>query len=115
VELSWLAPHQLGRTTVVGSQRTVVCDDGAREPVRVFDVGVEPVGGGDPGEFRLQSRLGDVVAPQIDASEPLAALMTDFINAVIHGSVPRSHIGLGLEVVRLIEEVERYLARPPGG
>ena len=83
---------------MVGSQRTVVCDQGALEPVRVFDLG-----------------QGDVVAPQIDASEPLAALMADFIDAVTLRSVPRSHIGLGLEVVRLIEEVESELARAPSG
>ena len=40
--------------------------------------------------------------------------MADFIDAVTLRSVPRSHIGLGLEVVRLIEEVESELARAPG-
>ena len=41
VEISWLAPSKLRRTTVVGSQKMVVYDDTSNEPVRVFDSGVD--------------------------------------------------------------------------
>ena len=34
VELSWLAPSKLRRTVLVGSERMVIYDDGAPEPVR---------------------------------------------------------------------------------
>jgi predicted dehydrogenase len=37
VELSWLAPSKLRRTVLVGSERMVTYDDGAVEPVRLFD------------------------------------------------------------------------------
>ena len=37
VELSWLAPSKLRRTTIVGSEKMVVYDDTSNEPVRVFD------------------------------------------------------------------------------
>ena len=40
VELSWLAPSKLRRTTIVGSRKMVVYDDTSNEPVRVFDSGV---------------------------------------------------------------------------
>ena len=40
VELSWLAPSKLRRTTIVGSRKMVVYDDTSGEPVRVFDSGV---------------------------------------------------------------------------
>ena len=40
VELAWLAPSKLRRTTIVGSQKMVVYDDTSAEPVRVFDSGV---------------------------------------------------------------------------
>src|SRR5262249_52675697 len=40
VELSWLAPGKLRRTTIVGSNKMVVYDDTSTEPVRVFDSGV---------------------------------------------------------------------------
>jgi predicted dehydrogenase len=40
VELSWLAPSKLRRTTIVGSRKMVVYDDTSNEPVRIFDSGV---------------------------------------------------------------------------
>jgi predicted dehydrogenase len=48
VELSWLAPSKLRRTTIVGSRLMVVYDDTSTEPVRVFDSGVDMP---DPGSF----------------------------------------------------------------
>jgi len=39
VELAWLAPSKLRRTTVVGSEKMVVYDDTSNESVRVFDAG----------------------------------------------------------------------------
>ena len=40
IELSWLAPSKLRRTVLVGSERMAIYDDGAPEPVRLFDQGV---------------------------------------------------------------------------
>src|SRR5919206_2401083 len=37
VEISWLAPSKLRRTTIVGSRQMIVYDDTSTEPVRVFD------------------------------------------------------------------------------
>ena len=113
VELSWLVPGTLRHTTLVGSEKSVVYDDSAAHPVRVFDTGVEPVHTGGAGESRLRSRIGDVLTPRIDPSEPMALLMADFIAAVTRGCEPRSHVRLGLEVMRLIEEVEHALVRAP--
>ena len=47
VELSWLAPSKLRRTTIVGSEKMVVYDDTSSEPVRIFDSGVVAAGSGD--------------------------------------------------------------------
>ena len=49
VELSWLAPSKLRRTTIVGSQKMVVYDDTSTEPVRIFDSGVDLP---EPGDVR---------------------------------------------------------------
>ena len=40
VEIAWLAPTKLRRTTICGSRKMVVYDDTSNEPVRVFDSGV---------------------------------------------------------------------------
>ncbi|HVD50157.1 MAG TPA: Gfo/Idh/MocA family oxidoreductase, partial [Gaiellaceae bacterium] len=63
VELSWLAPSKLRRTTVVGSNKMVVYDDVSPEPVRVFDSGVMLRDPQSFGEFQLSYRTGEIVSP----------------------------------------------------
>jgi predicted dehydrogenase len=110
VELSWLAPSKLRRTTVVGSERMVVYDDTSIEPVRVFDSGVTLRDPETFGEYKLTYRTGDIVSPRIDAAEPLLLELQDFQAAIRTGSTPRSSRELGLEVVRMIEAVDASLA-----
>src|SRR3954451_4949400 len=106
VELSWLAPGKLRRTTVVGSKKMVVYDDCSIEPVRVYDAGVMPRDPESFGEF-LKYRTGDIVSPHIESNEPMALQMEDFCRAIRYGTVPRSSAHLGLDVVRMIEAAER--------
>lgn len=111
VELSWLAPSKLRRTTIVGSEKMVVYDDTSNEPVRVFDSGVNLRQPETFGEFRLTYRTGDIVSPRIDAAEPLSVELKDFCHAIRKGSHPRSSSVVGLEVVRMMEAVDLSLAR----
>ncbi len=78
VELSWLAPSKLRRTTIVGSRKMVVYDDSSNEPVRVFDSGVMLTDPQSFGEFQLSYRTGDIVSPALKPSEPLQVEMADF-------------------------------------
>ena len=111
VELSWLAPSKLRRTTVVGSQKMVVYDDTSAEPVRVYDSGAALPDPESFGEFTLTYRTGDIVSPRIEVLEPLYAELTDFCSCVRTGATPRSSAGVGLDVVRLVESVEESLRR----
>jgi len=109
VELSWLAPSKLRRTTIVGSRKMVVYDDTSNEPVRIFDSGVTRPAPETFGEFRLSYRTGDIVSPHVKPSEPLSLELADFCRAIRIGAEPRSHAHLGLDVVRMIEAVDRAL------
>ena len=109
VELSWLAPSKLRRTTIVGSAKMAVYDDVSNEPVRLFDSGIVLPNPGTYGEFRLGYRTGDIVSPQVDPAEPLSLEMSDFCRAIRSGETPRSSAVLGLEVVRVVEAVEASL------
>jgi predicted dehydrogenase len=111
VELSWLAPSKLRRTTVVGSERMVVYDDTSTEPVRVFDSGVDLKAPETFGEYRLTYRSGDIVSPSVDAAEPLSLELRDFCEAIRGGEEPRSSAELGYEVVRIAEAVDVSLAQ----
>jgi predicted dehydrogenase len=110
VELSWLAPSKLRRTAVVGSRKMLVYDDTSNEPVRVFDAGADLRDPETFGEFRLSYRTGDIVSPRLDAAEPLGLEMADFCRSIRTGGEPRSSAQVGLDVVRMVEAVDRSLA-----
>jgi predicted dehydrogenase len=114
VELSWLAPSKLRRTTVVGSEKMVVYDDTSNESVRIFDSGVTLPDPTSFGEYRLSYRTGSIVSPRVEPVEPLLVELADFCNAIRSGTAPRSDAHLGLEVVRMIEAVDRSLAAGGG-
>jgi predicted dehydrogenase len=110
VELSWLAPSKLRRTTVVASRKMVVYDDTSNEPVRIFDSGVVPREPESFGEYQLSYRTGDIVSPNVAVAEPLSLELADFCASIRDGSTPRSSAEIGLEVVRIIEAVGDSLA-----
>ena len=109
VELSWLAPSKLRRTTIVGSRRMVVYDDMSNEPVRLFDSGVLLKDPESFGEYKLTYRTGDILSPHLPAAEPLALELADFCHAIRTGEPVRSNAQLGLDVVRMIDAVDRSL------
>jgi predicted dehydrogenase len=109
VELSWLAPTKLRRTVLAGSKAMVVYDDTSSEQVRIFDRGAELVEPHNFGEHRMTYRLGDVLSPHLDAEEPLRLELADFVASIRTGGQPRSHMHLGLDIVRMVEAAELSL------
>jgi predicted dehydrogenase len=111
VELSWLAPSKLRRTTIVGSRKMVVYDDTSNEPVRIFDSGASLPNPETFGEYKMTYRTGDIVSPRIEVAEPLYLELTDFCASIRTKGQPRSSAELGLEVVRVVEAVDASLAQ----
>jgi predicted dehydrogenase len=106
VELSWLAPSKLRRTVLVGSEKMVVYDDGAPEPIRLFDRGIVL---GQPesfGQYHLSYRSGDIVSPKLETFEPLVAELAEFVRAVRQGDPLRSQARLARDVVRITQAAE---------
>ena len=109
IELSWLAPSKLRRTVLVGSERMAIYDDGAPEPVRLFDRGVVYRDPETFGEYHLSYRSGDVVSPKIDSYEPLGLEVADFVGAIRSGEKMEYHTAIARSVVRLVEAADRSL------
>ena len=109
VELSWLSPSKLRRTTLVGSEKMVVYDDTSNETVRIFDSGANIPDPSTFGEYQLSYRTGDIVSPRVDASEPLSLELLDFAAAIREGARLTSSPEIGLDVVRTIEAVIQSL------
>ena len=111
VQLSWLAPRKMRQMVVVGSRRMVQYEDTASDDsVRIYDRGLDFA---EPpasfGEYRLTYRTGDMIAPRIEAAEPLGLELCDFAHAIRDGDTPVSSSRLGLEVVLALDALEKSL------
>ena len=112
VEVSWLAPTKLRRTTIVGSKKMLICDDTEHlEKVRIFDKGVDFREPRDFGEFQLSYRTGDIISPKIENYEPLQIEVSHFLGCVNSRKTPQSDGYSGLRVVRALELAEESLHR----
>jgi predicted dehydrogenase len=111
VQLSWLAPHKVRQTIVVGSKRMVVYDDAATDgAVRIYDRGFDFTEPKDFGEYQLTYRSGDMVAPRLEPAEPLGLELADFAQAIETGNAPRSDAALGVQIVKLLEAAHTSLS-----
>jgi predicted dehydrogenase len=110
VQLSWLAPRKVRQMIVVGSKRMVIYDDAALDgAVRVYDRGFDFTEPSTFGEYQLTYRSGDMVAPRLDAAEPLGLELADFASSIRSGGEPCSHSRLGVEIVKVMEAAHASL------
>jgi predicted dehydrogenase len=109
VQISWLAPSKLRRTSVVGRERMVVYDDlEPVEKVKVYDRGVDRQPASF-GEYQLTYRSGDILSPRLDTTEPLYLECAHFLECIQTGREPDTSPRSGVEVVRVIQAAERSL------
>ena len=114
IELSWLAPSKLRRTVLVGSDRMVIYDDSAAEPVRLFDQGVVYRDPETFGEYHLSYRSGDILSPRIETYEPLGLELADFVSAIRANDRMEFHSTLARSVIRIVEAADRSLTAGGG-
>ena len=110
IHVSWLDPHKIRRTTVVGSQKMIVFDDmEPREKIRVYDKGVEKASEyGSYGEF-LSLRDGNIYIPAVKMAEPLLIECKHFIECIENDSVPVSDGRNGLVVTQVLDAGQKSL------
>jgi predicted dehydrogenase len=105
IQVSWLDPNKIRRTTIVGSKKMLVYDDLAvQEKIRIYDKGVDVAPYYDTfGEFQFSYRYGNVMAPLIDEAEPLKLESEHFVDCIHNGTTPRTDGLSGLRVVGVLE------------
>lgn len=113
IHVSWIDPSKVRKVTLVGSKRMIVYDDLADEgKVKVYDKGAHKVGNGTGqayGEFHYRLHSGDIYAPHIAMTEPLANECAHFIECIKEGKRPLSDGVNGLQVVQVLEAAQRSL------
>jgi predicted dehydrogenase len=110
LHVSWLDPHKIRKTTVVGDKKMAVLDDmQATEKLRIYDKGIDFVPSyGDYGES-LSIRVGDIYIPKITMAEPLKVECQHFLDCITKGAEPLTGGEHGLQVLRVLEAAERSL------
>jgi predicted dehydrogenase len=109
IQISWLAPSKLRRTSVVGRQRMIVYDDlEPVEKVKVYDRGVDRQPASF-GEFQLTYRSGDILSPRLDTTEPLFLECQHWLDCIRTGREPDASPRHAVDVVRVIQAAERSL------
>lgn len=110
IHVSWLDPHKIRRTTLVGSRKMVVFDDmEPAEKIRIYDKGVTPNGRCVSYAESFSLRFGEVTVPMLDAQEPLKSECEHFVECVLTRAKPRSDGQDGLRVVRVLEAAQRSM------
>lgn len=111
LHLNWLAPVKVRSTLIGGTHRMIVYDDlEPSEKVRVYEKGVMVAGDAGTRERALVDyRMGDMFAPHIEKTEPLARVCDSFRNGVENGARPLTDGRAGLEVVRMLEAAQESL------
>ncbi|MBI5309574.1 MAG: Gfo/Idh/MocA family oxidoreductase [Actinobacteria bacterium] len=104
---SWLDPHKERRITVVGSERMATFDDMRVEgKLTVYDKGFDQ---SFESHSEYMARSGDIWQPRISNEEPLRIECRHFIDCVRTGETPRTDGRSGLQVVRVLEQLQRSL------
>lgn len=112
LHVSWIDPRKTRLTTVVGDEKMAIYNDvSVDQPLWLVDSGVAK--DRDLGEyesmsdFQWRTRSGDIVIPRIEMTEPLKNEITAFGEACLSRTAPRTDGDHGLEVVRVLEAIDR--------
>ena len=109
IHLSWLDPHKVRQTTIVGQKKMAVFDDTeTTEKLRIYDNYAEMAPAKSYGEA-IQVRFGDILIPRVEMTEPLRLECKHFVECVRDRATPISDAQDGLRVIRIIEAAQRSM------
>ena len=105
IHVNWLAPVKIRQVLIGGSKKMIVYDDIENsEKVKIYDKGLTMESDMESIHKMLISyRIGDMWAPNIDRTEALRYLASQFIRGIETGEAPISDAQSGLRVVQIME------------
>jgi predicted dehydrogenase len=105
--VNWLSPVKVRKVLLGGTRMMVVYDDmEASEKIKVYDRGVDVKDEDAVYKKLVNYRTGDMYSPNIDPSEALARMTTEFANSINTGRLPISDGQSGLNVVKILEAAD---------
>jgi predicted dehydrogenase len=110
IHVSWLDPHKIRKTTIVGSKKMAVFDDlEGTEKLRIYDKSAEHNANYNSFAEYITLRFGDITIPHVKVDEPLRLECQHFLDCVRGRKQPLSDGADGLRVVKVLEAAQRSL------
>lgn len=109
---NWLAPVKIRTVLVGGSKKMILYDDmEITEKVKIYDRGVDVSSPEDAHHALISYRLGDMWAPNLDQTEALRYVTSEFVDCIQTGRRPLTDGISGLNVVKILEASEMSIKR----
>jgi predicted dehydrogenase len=109
---NWISPVKIRTVLIGGSKKMILYDDmQASEKIKIYDKGVEITSAEQINDARIAYRLGDMWAPNLDTTEALRRVASEFMECIQSGRSPRTDGTSGLNVVRILEASEMSIKR----
>ncbi len=111
VHVSWVTSNKVRLMQISAEHGTVVFDDmQPAEKIKIYSQGVDTRVGADESQAaELTYRPGDIFIPTLPRHEPLAAECRHFVDCIETAKEPINGGKIGVEVVRLLEMIEREI------
>lgn len=110
IHASWIAPVKTRKTTVIGSKKMAVFDDVNKdESIKIFDRRIEKELIDSTPEYSDHQnivRIGDVIIPKIEQSEPLKNQLRHFLECIEKNEVPLTDGKNSLKNIKILEAAE---------
>ncbi len=105
INVSWLSPMKIRRTTISGTRKTILFDDMMPdERLRIYDAGVE-----QNDSALLQYRLGDISIPKLENSEALRTELIHFYESISAKSQPISSGQAAIEIIATLQAAQESM------
>ena len=100
---SWTSPVKIRILLLGGDKKMVVFNDlEPSEKIRVYDTGYSHTTDEEKKRVLVDYRAGDVFIPKVESMEALHGMASDFVNAVLNNSQPKSSMYSGLNVIKIL-------------
>lgn len=113
LHLSWLDPQKFREMVIVGSKKMLIYDDATPgRHIRIFDKRVDVTDNprsSDSHDYVTRLRTGDIVIPNIQIEEPLAAEIEHFVDCIITGNDPLTDGRHGVAITQVMSAMSRSI------
>jgi len=107
---SWTSPVKIRMLLLGGDKKMVVFNDlEPSEKIRVYDTGYSHTTDEEKKRVLVDYRAGDVFIPKVESMEALHGMASDFVNAVLNNSQPKSSMYSGLNVIKILEAAQKSI------